>query len=102
MRIRILVTGGTFDKQYDELTGRLFFRDTHVPEMLGLGRCRLDVELDTVMMVDSLDLDEGGRESSRGAGHRASRRWSSRTGPIRWWKRHGRLPPPTCATGPSC
>ena len=39
MRIRILVTGGTFDKQYDELTGRLFFRDTHVPEMLGLGRC---------------------------------------------------------------
>ena len=43
MRIRILVTGGTFDKQYDELTGRLFFRDTHVPEMLGRGRCRLDV-----------------------------------------------------------
>ena len=61
MRIRILVTGGTFDKQYDELTGRLFFRDTHLPEMLERGRCRLDVELDTVMMVDSLDLDEGGR-----------------------------------------
>ena len=38
MRIRILVTGGTFDKQYDELTGRLFFRETHVPEMLGRGR----------------------------------------------------------------
>jgi L-asparaginase len=55
------VTGGTFDKQYDELTGRLFFRDTHVREMLGRGRCRLDVEVDTVMMVDSLDLDEGGR-----------------------------------------
>jgi L-asparaginase len=61
MRIRILVTGGTFDKKYDELTGRLFFRDTHVPEMLGRGRCRLDVAVDTVMMVDSLDLDERGR-----------------------------------------
>jgi L-asparaginase len=61
MRIRILVTGGTFDKQYDELTGRLFFRDTHVPEMLGRGRCRLDVMVETVTMVDSLDLDDRGR-----------------------------------------
>lgn len=61
MRIRILVTGGTFDKQYDELTGRLFFRDTHVPEMLKRGRCRLDVAVDTVTMMDSLDLDERGR-----------------------------------------
>jgi L-asparaginase len=61
MRIRILVTGGTFDKQYDELTGRLFFRETHVPEMLRRGRCRLDVTVDTVMMVDSLDLDARGR-----------------------------------------
>jgi L-asparaginase len=56
------VTGGTFDKKYDELTGRLFFRDTHVPEMLRLGRCRLDVTLETVMMVDSLELDDAGRE----------------------------------------
>ena len=61
MRIRVLVTGGTFDKQYDELTGRLFFRDTHVPEMLGRGRCRLDVAIETVMMVDSLELDDAGR-----------------------------------------
>jgi L-asparaginase len=61
MRIRILVTGGTFDKQYDELTGRLFFRNTHVPEMLERGRCRLDVTVETVMMVDSLDLDDEGR-----------------------------------------
>ena len=59
--IRILVTGGTFDKEYDELTGRLFFLDTHVPEMLRRGRCRLDVEVETVMMVDSLDLDDRGR-----------------------------------------
>jgi L-asparaginase len=59
--IRVLVTGGTFDKEYDELTGRLYFKDTHVPEMLARGRCRLDVTVETVMMIDSLDLDERGR-----------------------------------------
>jgi L-asparaginase len=58
MRIRILVTGGTFDKEYDELTGRLFFRDTHVPEMLSRGRARLDLTVETVMMIDSLDMDD--------------------------------------------
>jgi L-asparaginase len=60
-KIRILVTGGTFDKEYDELTGRLFFQETHVPEMLRRGRCRLDVTIETVMMIDSLDLDQTGR-----------------------------------------
>jgi L-asparaginase len=60
--IRILVTGGTFDKEYDELTGRLYFRETHVPEMLRLGRSRLDVTVETAMMVDSLDLDDAGRQ----------------------------------------
>jgi L-asparaginase len=59
--IRILVTGGTFDKQYDELSGRLFFRETHVSEMLRLGRSRLDVTVETAMMIDSLDLDDEGR-----------------------------------------
>jgi L-asparaginase len=59
----VLVTGGTFDKQYDELTGRLFFRDTHLPEMLSRGRCRVDVTVETVMMVDSLDLDDEGRQT---------------------------------------
>ena len=61
MKIRILVTGGTFDKEYDELTGRLFFKETHVPEMLRRGRSRVDVELETVMMIDSLELDDEGR-----------------------------------------
>jgi len=60
-KIRVLVTGGTFDKEYDELTGRLFFQETHVPEMLRRGRCRLDVTIETVMMIDSLDLDQAGR-----------------------------------------
>lgn len=60
-RVRILVTGGTFDKQYDELSGRLFFRETHVPEMLRLGRCRLDVQVETLMLLDSLDMTDADR-----------------------------------------
>jgi len=61
MPIRILVTGGTFDKEYDELTGSLYFKDTHVSEMLERGRCRLEVSVRTVMMVDSLDMTEADR-----------------------------------------
>ena len=62
MKIRILVTGGTFDKEYDELSGRLYFLETHVPEMLRRGRCGLDVVVETAMMIDSLDLDDRGRQ----------------------------------------
>ena len=60
-KIRILVTGGTFDKEYDEVSGRLYFKDTHVPEMLERGRCRVEVDVETVMMIDSLELDDRGR-----------------------------------------
>lgn len=59
--IRILVCGGTFDKQYDEITGRLFFRDTHVSEMLRLGRSRVEVFVETLMMVDSLEMRDEDR-----------------------------------------
>ena len=59
--IRILVTGGTFDKEYNELTGTLFFHDTHVPEMLRLGRCLLNIEARTLMMIDSLEMTEDDR-----------------------------------------
>ena len=59
--IRILVTGGTFDKEYDELNGTLFFKDTHVPEMLRLGRSRVDVGVDTLMMMDSLEMTDADR-----------------------------------------
>jgi L-asparaginase len=62
MPVRILITGGTFDKEYDELTGRLFFKDTHVQEMLRLGRCRLGLVVQTVMMVDSLEMTAAGRQ----------------------------------------
>src|ERR671918_338162 len=61
MAIRIFVTGGTFDKEYDEITGRLFFQETHVPEMLRLGRSRVDVALTTLMLIDSLDMTDADR-----------------------------------------
>jgi len=61
MTIRLFVTGGTFDKEYDELRGTLQFRDTHVPEMLRLGRSRLDVAVRTLMMIDSLDMTDEDR-----------------------------------------
>jgi L-asparaginase len=54
--IRILVTGGTFDKEYNELTGSLSFKHTHLNEMLRLGRCHVDVFVETLMMIDSLDM----------------------------------------------
>ena len=56
MTIRAFVTGGTFDKEYDERTGNLFFRNTHLQEMLQRGRCGLDVHVEVLMMVDSLDM----------------------------------------------
>ncbi len=59
--IRVFVTGGTFDKEYDEIQGRLYFRDTHLPEMLRLGRCRLDIRLRTLMMIDSLEMTDADR-----------------------------------------
>ena len=62
MPIRLFVTGGTFDKEYDEIHGTLDFRDSHLPEMLRMGRCRLDVEIRTLMMVDSLEMTEADRE----------------------------------------
>jgi L-asparaginase len=61
MSIRIFVTGGTFDKEYNELTGSLSFKDTHLPEMLRLGRSRVDVSVRTLMMVDSLDMSAADR-----------------------------------------
>lgn len=62
MKIRIFVTGGTFDKEYNELNGELFFKETHLPEMLKLGRCRLDIDIRTLMMIDSLDMKETDRK----------------------------------------
>lgn len=62
MSIRIFITGGTFDKEYDELSGELFFQDTHMSELLKLGRCKLEVKVRTLMMVDSLEMTTDDRD----------------------------------------
>jgi L-asparaginase len=59
--IRIIVTGGTFDKTYDEISGRLSFGTTHLPEMLRLGRSRVETTIETLMMIDSLDMTDADR-----------------------------------------
>src|SRR5688500_11364689 len=62
MSVRIFITGGTFDKEYNELTGQLYFKDSHLPEMLELGRNAVPVEVRTLMMVDSLEMTEDDRQ----------------------------------------
>lgn len=63
MAIRVFVTGGTFDKEYNELDGKLYFKDTHLPEMLKLGRCRVSVDIRTLMLIDSLEMTDEDRQS---------------------------------------
>jgi L-asparaginase len=72
MAIRILVTGGTFDKEYNEITGELFFKDTHLWEMLKLGRCRVEVDIQTLMMIDSLQMTDDDRSLIAGKCNGAS------------------------------
>jgi len=59
--IKIFATGGTFDKEYNEITGQLFFQDTHLVDMLTRGRCLVPVSVETLMMIDSLDMTDGDR-----------------------------------------
>lgn len=59
--IQVFVTGGTFDKDYNFITGELYFRDTHLKKMFELGRCTLDIDIKTLMMVDSLEMTEADR-----------------------------------------
>lgn len=60
--IQVFVTGGTFDKEYDLINGRLFFQDTHLPEIFRLGRCTLIPDIRTLMMIDSLEMTDDDRE----------------------------------------
>ena len=62
MPVRIFVTGGTFDKEYNELNGQLFFKDTHIQEILKLGRCKVDLSIRTLMLIDSLEMTDTDRE----------------------------------------
>ena len=56
--IQILITGGTFDKSYNHISGDLFFEKTHIPEMLERSKCRLNVDVKTLMMIDSLEMTQ--------------------------------------------
>ena len=62
MAIRIFITGGTFDKEYNELNGELYFKDTHMQDLLAMGRCRLSTEIRTLMMIDSLEMTAEDRD----------------------------------------
>ena len=62
MAIRIFITGGTFDKEYNELNGQLFFKDTHISDLLEMGRSKVAVEIRTLMMVDSLEMTDEDRQ----------------------------------------
>ncbi len=59
--IQVFVTGGTFDKDYNYITGTLFFKSTHLPLMFDRGRCTLSIDVKTLMMVDSLEMTEADR-----------------------------------------
>jgi len=56
MSIRLFITGGTFDKEYNELNGQLYFKDTHLHDLLEMGRSKVAVEIRTLMMIDSLEM----------------------------------------------
>jgi L-asparaginase len=62
MAIRIFITGGTFDKEYNEITGQLYFKDTHMQELLEKGRSKVPVKISTLMMIDSLEMTPEDRE----------------------------------------
>ena len=61
MSIQVFITGGTFDKEYNEVNGSLFFKETHLSEMLDLGRSKLELSITTLMMKDSLDFVDSDR-----------------------------------------
>jgi len=60
--IQIFITGGTFDKEYNYITGKLFFKNTHVPQLLEQGRNNVDRDIKTLMMIDSLEMTDEDRE----------------------------------------
>lgn len=62
MTLRILATGGTFDKHYNELNGTLGFADSHVPELLKRCRLTIDVALEQLPLMDSLDMVDADRQ----------------------------------------
>jgi L-asparaginase len=61
--IRVIVTGGTFDKYYDEIRGEMAFKDTNLPEILSLVRVEVPVEIETNQLIDSLHMQDVNRSS---------------------------------------
>jgi L-asparaginase len=62
MSLRIIATGGTFDKHYDELTGTLGFADSHLPAVLARTRMTISVALEQLPLLDSLDMKDADRQ----------------------------------------
>jgi L-asparaginase len=62
MTLRIIATGGTFDKHYNELNGVLGFADSHLPEVIARSRMTVPVELEVVSLLDSLDMADADRQ----------------------------------------
>jgi len=62
MKIKLFLTGGTIDKRYDELTGELNYTKTHIRDMLNQARCRVDLDIEELMLIDSLDITEDQRQ----------------------------------------
>ncbi len=62
MTLRIIATGGTFDKHYNELNGVLGFSNSHLPEVIARTRMTIPVELEVVSLLDSLDMQDSDRE----------------------------------------
>ena len=60
--IKIFATGGTFDKEFNEINGELYFKETNLYELLDLGRSQLDVKIETLMMIDSLKMSKDDRK----------------------------------------
>lgn len=62
MSLRIIATGGTFDKHYDELTGILGFSESHLPAILVRTRMTIPVQLETLPLLDSLEMQDADRQ----------------------------------------
>jgi L-asparaginase len=60
--IRILIAGGTIDKEYDPLTGELIFAKSHLSNILNQVRCKARSILEEVMLKDSLQMRREDRE----------------------------------------
>lgn len=72
MTLRILATGGTFDKHYDEIAGKLGFADSHLPGIIARARITLPTESEVVAMLDSLEMQDADRTNVLVACQRAS------------------------------